>query len=383
MLPDEYLNKVIKEKGISRKDLARILGKSYTGITKILNGKAPLTSEMAVIIQQSLNLDYEDIKKVMTEQAIKKAEDDLAATFKKAEIRDHNAFVECKRKLDLHRRYDISDMINKGLIRDSNNLLELEEDIMLNLGFRSREDIYNSMPVIYPDSDLTQQEAEVSLKAHSLRVWENSLYQIASRQETPEYDSIKLEEFIKKITTEVLKSKDWVNIIIETLKECGISLIFAEKFQHMPQYHSGFFWMNYKAFIVYFTGKNSIDHFLYAILHQIGHIKARINWDRTRREYSNIFWCSFQINKDSMIRERAANDILKKTLNCYEEIEFTYREVGHDVEKTVKALPDIPKPVIYGHFKWFRAHYRHRKYKEMPRLIDVLDPKYLRYNERG
>jgi len=52
------LNKAMVEKGISRSDLARIIGKSPAYITKVMSGDANLTIESMVMLARAVGLKF-------------------------------------------------------------------------------------------------------------------------------------------------------------------------------------------------------------------------------------------------------------------------------------------------------------------------------------
>lgn len=58
-----YAGEIIKEeleaRGISQKELAENLGVSYTMLNEILNGKRPLSSEVALLVEAALDINAE------------------------------------------------------------------------------------------------------------------------------------------------------------------------------------------------------------------------------------------------------------------------------------------------------------------------------------
>lgn len=55
--PGEMLKDEIEARGITQKDLAKRMGVSYTVFNEILNGKRPITTEYALLLEAALGID--------------------------------------------------------------------------------------------------------------------------------------------------------------------------------------------------------------------------------------------------------------------------------------------------------------------------------------
>lgn len=55
--PGEMLKDEIEARGITQKDLAGRMGVSYTVFNEILNGKRPITTEYALLLEAALGID--------------------------------------------------------------------------------------------------------------------------------------------------------------------------------------------------------------------------------------------------------------------------------------------------------------------------------------
>lgn len=53
-----FLNKTMKEKGISKSELARIIGKTPAYITKVMSGDANLTIESMVMFSRAIGMKF-------------------------------------------------------------------------------------------------------------------------------------------------------------------------------------------------------------------------------------------------------------------------------------------------------------------------------------
>lgn len=55
--PGEMLKDEIEARGITQKDLSKRMGVSYTVFNEILNGKRPITTEYALLLEAALGID--------------------------------------------------------------------------------------------------------------------------------------------------------------------------------------------------------------------------------------------------------------------------------------------------------------------------------------
>lgn len=64
--PGEVLKDEIEYRGISQRKLAAEMGVSYTQLNEVLNGKRPLNTELALLIEAALDLPAEPLLKMQT-----------------------------------------------------------------------------------------------------------------------------------------------------------------------------------------------------------------------------------------------------------------------------------------------------------------------------
>jgi len=64
--PGEVLKDEIEYRGISQKKLAAAMDVPYTYLNEILNGKRPVNTEFALLIEATLNLPAEPLLKMQT-----------------------------------------------------------------------------------------------------------------------------------------------------------------------------------------------------------------------------------------------------------------------------------------------------------------------------
>jgi addiction module HigA family antidote len=64
--PGEVLKDEIEYRGISQKALASAMGVPYTLLNEVLNGKRPVNTELALLIEATLDLPAEPLLKMQT-----------------------------------------------------------------------------------------------------------------------------------------------------------------------------------------------------------------------------------------------------------------------------------------------------------------------------
>jgi len=85
--PGEVLKDEIEYRSISQKKLAAEMGVPYTLLNEVLNGKRPVNTEFALLIEAVLGLDAEPLLKMQTRYNMLAAKKDKSFTDRLAEIR--------------------------------------------------------------------------------------------------------------------------------------------------------------------------------------------------------------------------------------------------------------------------------------------------------
>jgi len=69
--PGEILKEEIDYRGLSQRQLAQAIGVAYTQLNEILNAKRPLTTDIALLLCQALDLDAEPLLKLQMEYNVR------------------------------------------------------------------------------------------------------------------------------------------------------------------------------------------------------------------------------------------------------------------------------------------------------------------------
>ena len=74
--PGEVIKQELQFRGIPQKKFAQIIDVSYTMLNDILNGKRPVSTDFALLIEASLNINAEMLVNMQTRYNLQKAKED-------------------------------------------------------------------------------------------------------------------------------------------------------------------------------------------------------------------------------------------------------------------------------------------------------------------
>lgn len=383
----QYLDAKIEDSNLSKRDLARIVGLSYPHLVSVLRGKKLLTIEMAVLLARALDTDMSELLTLVVKEIIQ------------SYIRDKRDILNSvDRMKQLHKIYPIGKLIDYKMISDTNDLSALQRELRDCFGLGSLGEVYQAQ-----DGKLSSTIEFMLIK------------NMATRYNVGHY-KFDLKHLIDNVFEYVAKPNGVTEFIGELLKHGVIFLYVPKKLTPGKDYFGAMFLSKLNPVLAYFNDKDSVDHFWYAAMHLLSHIvnyKEHVDivdsyeyfeflndaWKLVDAEgkvkevqkwYSDpsylnpnkrhkipvphTFLCSHKCQSNAVESkcESAADDFVKEVYRCGL-IEDTYRENGYNVDLTVDALPTIPKPIIYGYFKWFKARLRNRKFGTSPTFRKVYD----------
>ncbi len=85
--PGEILKDEIEFRGISQKELAENMNVSYSFLNEVLNGKRPLNTELAMMIEVALGISAEPLLNMQMRYNMQVAKKDTSFTEKLSKIR--------------------------------------------------------------------------------------------------------------------------------------------------------------------------------------------------------------------------------------------------------------------------------------------------------
>ena len=91
--PGEMLKDEIEARGITQKDLSKRMGVSYTVFNEILNGKRPITTEYALLLEAALGIDARIWLRLQADYNMQKAKSDKSFIARLEQIRKYAAVL--------------------------------------------------------------------------------------------------------------------------------------------------------------------------------------------------------------------------------------------------------------------------------------------------
>lgn len=91
--PGEMLKDEIEARGITQKDLSKRMGVSYTVFNEILNGKRPITTEYALLLEAALGIDAGMWLRLQADYNMQKAKSDKSFIARLEQIRKYAAVL--------------------------------------------------------------------------------------------------------------------------------------------------------------------------------------------------------------------------------------------------------------------------------------------------
>ena len=91
--PGEMLKDEIEARGITQKDLSKRMGVSYTVFNEILNGKRPITTEYALLLEAALGIDAGIWLRLQADYNMQKAKSDESFIARLEQIRKYAAVL--------------------------------------------------------------------------------------------------------------------------------------------------------------------------------------------------------------------------------------------------------------------------------------------------
>lgn len=105
--PGEMIKDEIEARGITQKDLAEKMGVSYTVFNEILNGKRPVTTEYALLLEAALGIDAGIWLRMQADYNMQKAKADKTFMNRLEHIRRYSLLC-CKFSIEIASRFHLN-----------------------------------------------------------------------------------------------------------------------------------------------------------------------------------------------------------------------------------------------------------------------------------
>ncbi|MGN0188023.1 MAG: HigA family addiction module antitoxin [Candidatus Cryptobacteroides sp.] len=281
--PGEVLSAILKQKGISQRELSEAIGKATPVISDIIKGKRNVNAEIALLLEASLGeLSAQEWMAIQNLYDIEHLEEDLKIIQQKNQIATWNQLKGLVNINQLRKKANIGESISdsiKDIFKYAGvaNISGLEKKIETYLScFKKSETIHTD-----PKNLLT--------------------WVIIARHISNEHESLKnqfnitaINELVDSLNKILYRNTDLYKELNLTLNEFGIKFLIEEKLDKVPV--DGYsFWEGDNPTIVLTKRFDRIDNFGFTLMHELGHICLHLSKDRTN-DYIETDKCSEENN---------------------------------------------------------------------------------------
>ena len=248
--PGEVIKEELEARGWSQVELADIMGRPPRVVSEIISGKRAITPETAKGLGAAfgtggtfwINLEgsYQLSKTIHDDQVV-------------------------ERRAKLYGSVPVKEMIKRGWIRYSDNVVVLERQVCSFLNVSTIDEPPRPAYAAYEggksDSDLCQA---------AKWAWFYRVRQIAQSISVPTYSGNALREAVEHLKLLLLEPEESRHVP-RILAECGVRFVIVEKLPHVD-IDGVCFWLNEQPVIGMSVRRDKIDNFWFVLRHEIEHV---------------------------------------------------------------------------------------------------------------
>lgn len=257
--PGQLIKAVINDRGWTQRLLAIILGIDETKLNKIIAGKAPLTADLAILLDETLNIPAERFLDLQKEYDLAQARI-VALPDPERSTRAH-----------LFGGLPVSEMIRRGWIEadDIRNVSEVEKALTIFFNVDSIDKI-EILPYATKKTDTFTPITPAQL------AWFYRVKKIASEMIVARYSPNAVRNAINLLKN-LLSAPEETRKVPRILAECGIRYVIVESLS-TTKIDGVCFWLNdFSPVIGMSLRYDRIDNFWFVLRHEIEHV-LRQHW---------------------------------------------------------------------------------------------------------
>lgn len=302
--PGETILEILLERGITQAELAKRLDRPLKTINKIIKGKASITPETALQLEQVLDIDAGFWN-------------NLEAQFQALKLR-----IESQKQyedlIEVSKIYPFLEMVKNGWIENTSILTKRVEYLLRFFGVTNFENII--------EEDKLQSAFRISSKHQysmpAIVSWLRKGSIDGERIVTNPFDEKKIRELIPELRkmTLIEDPNELMKGLTDKLGECGVAFVITKNLKNAP-INGATRWISpEKALIQMSIRLGWVDIFWFSLFHELGHIlldnKKNFNIDLVKNkidgaseEKINIF------ASDTLIQPEKYKELKEKILN--------------------------------------------------------------------
>lgn len=279
--PGETLKEYLSNWNMKQKELALRLGLSNKHVNQIIKGKAPITNETALKLENVLSIPASFWLR-------------LESKYQEAITREKEAVVD-EEESKIARSISYAEIARLGWVPKTRNIKEKINNLRAFFGIAN----LTLIPKVNPGAFRVSASYKASELA--LATWLRRGELLAQNIETDKYSKKKLTALISEIRKLTMyPDDDLFDILVKKCAECGIAVCFVP---HISKSHvnGAIKWVNSNKLILQLSSRGVYaDIFWFSLLHELGHIYFEHNK-----------------NKALLIENQDPNSKIEKEADCF------------------------------------------------------------------
>ena len=277
--PGEVLLAILKQKGLSQKELSEAIGKATPVVSDIIKGKRNVNAEIALLLEASLGeLSAQEWMAIQSLYDIECLQEDSKMIKQKEQIAIWN---------------QLKGLVNINQLKKKANISESIADSIKNIfDYAGVTDIAGLEKKIGAYLSCFKMSETVHADPRNLLTWVLIARHISNEQEPlkKQFDITRINALVDSLNKILCRNFHLYEELTTTLNEYGIKFLIEEKLDKVPV--DGYsFWEGDNPTIV-LTGRfDRIDNFGFTLMHELGHICLHLVEDRTN-DYIETDKCS-------------------------------------------------------------------------------------------
>ena len=250
--PGRILQRELDARGLTQKDLAKIMNRPAQTINEIIKGTKQITPETARELSAALGTTAEFWT-------------NLEANYRLQIVKKKQKESEIKRRSRLYTLAPISELQKRGWIASSNSLDELETSVCQLLGIKAPQET-PQLSVNFRNSQLLESEYNAKI------AWCKRVEQIVSKRKISKFQLEEFEAELPLILDYAQKLED-IAKIPRFLNNLGVHFLIVPHLKKTALDGAAFYYQG-NPVVALTLRHNRIDCFWFSLMHELGHIFA-------------------------------------------------------------------------------------------------------------
>jgi HTH-type transcriptional regulator/antitoxin HigA len=250
--PGEFLKEELDARGWTQQELAEIMDRPPRVISEIIAGKRSITPETARGLGDAFGTGGEYWMNLETQYALSKVDPGSDTV---------------QRRAALHARFPVREMLKRGWIQQTGDVVQLEQQVFRHFEIASAND---EVRFLHAAKKTSYEEGATPLQL----AWLFRTKQLATAQLTGPYSEKKLHEALPRLKS-LLTAPEEARHVVRILVECGVRIVFVEALPG-AKVDGACYWLDAESPVIAMALRfDRIDNFWFVLRHEIEHVLRR------------------------------------------------------------------------------------------------------------